>query len=372
MTSEISDRLRALITESGLDALVCLSPENFAYAAGFVVPSHPLMRWRHAALVLTADGRTSIVCVDMEETTVRAARPDAHVAVWPEFTGDAMATLAETLRGLGLADARIGIELRYLAVSDHQRLVAGLPGAELVAGDDLLVRARQQKTPEELALLGRLSRISDGAIKAACAAVSAGDTEMDIAAALTRSVYDQGAQQFKLMIVATGERSQLPNVGPSDRKLQPGDICRIEIFSVINGYHAGVCRTAAVGDPSPEALRIYANLVECKQLVLDAVKPGAIARDVYQVFRDKFDQLGLPPISFVGHSIGVNLHEPPYLGPYADQPLAEGMVLGMEPLVYRTGQGFGMQIKDMIAVAGSGARLLSDVTDTSTMLPISA
>lgn len=362
MPREVVTRLRDRAAEAGLDAIVCLSPENVAYAAGFVIPSQSLMRWRHAAFVITADGREAIVCVDMEETTVRAARPDADVRVWGEFTGNAMDTLADLLRSLGVTT--VGIELGYLSVTDHAALSAALPGKVFRPADDLLAKARQIKTPDELALLRRLSRISDQAILHSFEAVRAGDTEMDIAAALTRSVYEQGAQQFKLMIVATGERSQLPNVGPTERVLKSGDVCRVEIFSVIDGYQAGVCRTAVVGDPPPEATRVYRNLVECKYLVRDAIKPGASAHGVYDTFLAKFTDLGMPPIGFVGHSIGVNLHERPYLGPHGTEDLAAGMVLGMEPLVYNSGHGFGMQIKDMVAVTGDGCELLSDVTDT--------
>lgn len=372
MRREVTDRLRDRCVESGLDAVVCLSPENVAYAAGFVIPSQPLMRWRHAAVVVTADGQEAIVCVDMEETTVRAARPDAKLGVWAEFGGSAMQVLAQVLNELGAARARIGVELGYLPVSDHAELVGYLPGANFVPADALLACAREHKTATELDLLDRLSKISDRAILDSFASVKAGNTEMDIAGALTRSVYEQGAQQFKLMIVATGERSQLPNVGPTVRTLVPGDVCRVEIFSIIDGYHAGVCRTAVVGEPSAEAERIYKNLVECRHLVLDAMRPGAVACDVYQVFRTKFDQLGMPPISFVGHGIGVNLHETPYLGPGDHQVLRPGMVFGMEPLVYRSGYGFGMQIKDMVAIGESGAEVLSDVTDTDALCSIEA
>ncbi|HEY8453057.1 MAG: Xaa-Pro peptidase family protein [Micromonosporaceae bacterium] len=372
MSHPVVTKLASSLAGEGLEALVCVSPENVAYAAGFVIPSQTLMRWRHAAVVVTADGRTALMCVDMEESTVRAQRPDAEVRVWAEFTGDPMATLAALLTDLGVHRGRVGIELGYLSAADHARLTAQLPGAQLVAADDLLARARQLKTPEELALLARLSRISDRAIRTALESVRAGDSEMDIAAALTRSVYEQGAHSFKLMIVATGERSQLPNVGPSQRVLAPGDVCRVEIFSVIDGYHAGVCRTAVVGEPPPEAERIYRHLVECKHLVHEAVGPGVPASRVYEVYRKKFDELGMPPIAFVGHGIGVNLHERPYLGPHDDQPLAAGMVLGVEPLVYRTGHGFGMQIKDMVAVTDQGCQLLSDVSDTDQLYVIPA
>ena len=139
---------------------------------------------------------------------------------------------------------------------------------------------------------------------------------------------------------------------------------------MIDGYQAGVCRTAYVGTPPPVALEIYRNLAECKRLVVDTIKPGVPTREVYRVFREKFDELGLPPISFVGHSIGVDLHESPYLGADDDTVLAEGMVLGIEPLVYRSGHGFGMQIKDMVAVTADGCRVLSDVTDTDRMIAV--
>ena len=145
-----------------------------------------------------------------------------------------------------------------------------------------------------------------------------------------------------------------------------------QIFSIIDGYHAGVCRTAVVGEPSSDAERVYRNLVDCKHLVLDALRPGVAARDIYGLFRAKFDELGMPPISFVGHGIGVSLHESPYLGPYSDRRIEAGMVFGVEPLVYRSGYGFGMQIKDMVAIEPAGARLLSDVSDTDVLCRIEA
>lgn len=370
MREDIIARQRAAMDEAGLDALVALSPENFAYTTGFVVPSQPLMRWRHAIAVVPRDGETGLVAVDMEETTVRGKADGADIRVWGEFSDDPMQALAGLLKDRGLGEAAIGIEMDYLPAGDYARLCDALPKARFKAAEALLARLRQVKTPDELALLTRLSRISDKAIGDAYAAVRAGMTEMDIAAALTRGVYEQGAEQFKLLIVATGERSQLPNVGPTERVLQPGDVCRVEIFSMIGGYHAGVCRTAVVGQAPPHAERIWANLTECKYLLLDLVKPGASSREIYEKYLAKLSELDLPPIAFVGHGIGLHLHEDPYLGPYGDVPLEAGMVLGVEPLVYRTGHGFGMQNKDMMAVTETGCALLSDVTDTDRLIVV--
>jgi Xaa-Pro dipeptidase len=200
---------------------------------------------------------------------------------------------------------------------------------------------------------------------------------MDIAGHLTRNVYALGAEHFKLMIIATGERSVLPNVGPSERRLKPRDVCRVEIFSVIDGYQAGVCRTAVVHEAPPKAEEIWQHLVDCKYRIMEMVKPGASCRAIYDAFIAKLTEMDLPPISFVGHGIGLHLHEDPYLGktpvlgrPGSDALIEEGMVLGFEPLCYETGHGFGMQNKDMLLVTANGCELLSDYANTDKLLVI--
>lgn len=375
MRSEIVAKQTKAMSEHGLDAIICSSPENFAYTAGFVVPSQPLIRHRHAMTIVTADGRTEVFGVDMEASTIRRKLPDLPTRIWAEFSDDPMRVLADQLHTLGLGKARIGIEMDYLPAGDFARLAAAMPGARFEHAEPILARLRQIKTAGEIDLLRRLSRIADQAITDTLAMVDEGDSEMDIAGHLTRNVYSLGAEHFKLLIVATGERSTLPNVGPSERILKRGDVCRVEIFSVINGYQAGVCRTAVVGEAPPMADEIWSHLVECKYEIMEKVKPGASCRAIYDAFIAKLARLDLPPISFVGHGIGLHLHEDPYLGltpvlgqPGSDAPLEENMVLGFEPLCYDTGYGFGMQNKDMLLVTANGSELLSDYADTDRLI----
>ncbi len=377
MRQDIIARQVKAMAEHGLDAIVCCSPENFAYTAGFVVPSQPLIRHRHAMSIVTADGRCALFGVDMEASTIARHEPATPTRIWGEFSDDAMAVLADFLTELGLGKARIGIEMDYLPAGDFARLVTALPQARLEPCERILARLRQIKTGEEIELLRRLSRIADRAITDALASVKLGDSEMDIAGAMTRRVYELGAEHFKLMIVATGERSQLPNVGPSERQLERGDVCRVEIFAEIGGYQAGVCRTAVVQAAPPHAERIWQHLVDCKYQILEMVRPGASCLAIYNAFIAKLAEMNLPPISFVGHGIGLHLHEDPYLGktpilgaPGQDARLEAGMVLGFEPLCYRTGYGFGMQNKDMLLVTESGSELLSDYADTDRLLVV--
>jgi Xaa-Pro dipeptidase len=377
MRSEIIRGQVEAMKLKGLDAMIACSPENFAYVTGFVVPSQPLIRHRHAMAIVPAGSAPALFGVDMEASTIARKAPGVPTTIWGEFTDDPMLVLADQLTGLGLAKARIGIEMDYLPAGDMARLAKALPGATFEPCEQLFARLRQIKAPKEIALLRRLSRIADRAVTDTIAATRIGDSEMDIAGRLTRSVYELGAEHFKLMIIATGERSQLPNVGPSERRLERGDVCRIEIFSVIGGYQAGVCRTAVVQEAPPMAEEIWQLLVDAKYGIMEMVKPGASSLAIYEAFIAKLAEKNLPPISFVGHGIGLHLHEDPYLGktpilgrPGLDAPVEENMVLGFEPLCYRTGYGFGMQNKDMLLVTADGSELLSDYADTDRLLVI--
>ncbi len=369
MDQEIIARLKQRIGVAGLDALVAMSPENVTYVSGFVVPSQSLMRWRHALCVVTADGRLSMVAIDMEATTVRAHAGIDDLRIYREFTDDPMEKLAEALNDLHLADGKIGIEMDYLPAKDFATLQRALPSVCWTAADAIFDHARQIKTTGELGLLRSLSKLTDQAIGDTLMHAKVGMSEMDLAGHLLTSLFAGGAESYKLMIIASGERSQFPNVGPSQRKLQNRDLIRMEIFGQKNGYLAGVCRTAVVGQATAEQEKIWANLIECKYLVMNMIKPGAQCKEIYGRFLKKFGELGFEPISFVAHGIGLHLHEEPYMGRYGDETVQTGMVGAFEPLVYIPGR-FGMQNKDMFCVTDSGCELLSDYTPADALLRV--
>jgi Xaa-Pro aminopeptidase len=369
MDQEIIARQKKAMTEQGLDALIAVSPENVTYTTGTVVPSQSLMRWRHALSILTSDGRLSFVVIDMEETTVKDHGGIEDVRVYREFIDDPMDKLCELLADLKLERAKLGMEMEYLPGKDLMTLQRRLPRASFVGADGIFQYLRQVKTSGEIDVLRRLSKITDQAIGDALKRARAGMTEMELAGLLASGIFAAGAEHFKLMIIASGERSQYPNVGPTQRVLKQGDIIRMEIFGVEKGYHAGVCRTAVVGRPTPEQEKIWDHLIRCKYLVMDLIEPGARCQEIYHRFLEKFGELGFQPISFVGHGIGLFLHEEPYLGRYGEKTLEEGMALAIEPLVFIPGR-FGLQNKDMIAVTGSGCELLSDYTPTDKLIRV--
>jgi ectoine hydrolase len=369
MNQDIVQKCVRAMEAEDLDGLIAMSPENFGYVAGFIVPSQPVLRWRHAAVVMTRDGSTALYTVDMEAATVRALEPQAQVRVWEEFAEDAMPVLAGLLRDMGLESSRVGIESDYLPVRDMELLRTLLPEAQWHPAHPIFNRLRLIKTPRELELMRRLARITDRSIKEAIESVRPGDTEMDLAAAATTNLFRHGADNFKWLILGSGERSQYPNVGPTTRKLERGDIVRLEVFGILDGYHTGICRTAVVQEGAAEALEIWSNIVLCRDLIFESIRDGASGAEVYGRVRDRFQSLGWDPMSFVGHGIGLFVHEEPYIGSYGDARIEAGMVLGTEPVLLIPGS-YGFQVKDIVAVNDGGCDLLSDVTDTDELLVI--
>src|SRR5918996_3201124 len=367
MDQEIITRLVRRIRDEKLAAILAVSPENVTYVSGFVVPSQSLMRWRHAICIVTADERISMVAIDMEATTVSAHAGIDDLRIYREFMDDPMDELGEALKDLKLDRAKIGMEMEFLPAKVFARLKKIVPPVKGVPADAIFHKARQVKTANELTLLRSISKLTDKAIGDALQSARIGMTEMDLAGILLSRLFAGGAENYKLMIIASGERSQFPNVGPTERKLQEGDVIRMEIFGQKSGYLAGICRTAVVGKPTSEQEQIWSNLIDCKYRVMDMIKPGARCKQIYQTFLKKFSELGFEPISFVGHGIGLHLHEEPYMGRYGDEILEAGMVGAFEPLVYIPGR-MGLQNKDMFCVTGAGCELLSDYTPSDKLL----
>lgn len=362
VNDDVINRQIDRIQREGLAGLLAMSPENFAYLAGFAVPSQEPLRWRHAAVAVAADGTIAVMCVDMEETTVRAKLPDADIYVWQEFRYNAIDVLTTMLKDLGMAEGRLGVETDYLPAKDFQALDEALPQVTLVPCEQILARSRMIKTPREVELIRDLSRRTDAALAHAFASVGRGSTELDLAGAAVTALFANGIDRERGMVTASGDRSHFPNVRATDRKLTEGDVVRLEIFGVQQGYHSGICRSGVVGQVPADPARVWETLADCRRIVLDTLRPGVTASDVYRAYLDRFATLGYDPISFVGHGIGVHLHEEPYLGLGDDTVIEAGMVLGIEPLLYLPGH-FGLQIKDTVHVTPDGAEVLSDVMD---------
>ncbi|HHY94393.1 MAG TPA: aminopeptidase P family protein [Firmicutes bacterium] len=347
----------AALRERQIDVMVAMSPENATYTAGMAVPSQSLIRSRLVMCVVCASGHSLHLVADMEESFTRSYTGLQEVRAYNEFTEHPADALADALRELGVGDGTVALEMDYVPVDFFERLRFRVPRARFVDAGPLLAELRAIKTPEEIGYLRKLGAMVEKAHYQAASQVKPGMTEMDLALAIYECLFREGVDGVARLVVGAGERSTHANPDPTSRKLAPGDVVRVDVYAVLHNYLSDVARTAVVGEPNGELKEIWRKLVDARRFALDMVRPGARADDIYRAYYEHFTDMGLRPLQFLGHGLGLTLHEEPYVSKYGHAVLQEGMVLCIEP--YTTLPDCGFQVEDELVVTSSGFELIT-------------
>lgn len=344
-------------------AFVSVAPANQTYLAGF----RALLYSRPIVLVATLDETTLIVPALEQRHATEAAAVD-RVAVYYEHAdapGGAshLPLLDELLAPLG--DAPVAVEAAVCPLALAERLRRG--GRELVAFDGELERMRAIKDDGELERIRRSAAVVADGVAAALAVCSVGVTEIDVDDAGSRAVaaavaaLPEAAILEELMMTPSGpDRSTLPHVFSTTRRLQPGDGLIHTRQVGIDGYRAELERTVLLDPPSAEQRRVLAAMERAQQAALATVAAGVSCASVDRAARAVFDEAGLGAhvVHRSGHGIGLLPHEPPYLRFDAEEPLEAGMAITVEPGVYVPGLG-GFRHSDTVVVTEDGCELLT-------------
>ncbi|MDR7519137.1 MAG: Xaa-Pro peptidase family protein [Armatimonadota bacterium] len=367
----VLQRLRAGLRKAGLDAAVAMSQDNAAYTLGVGVPSHRLIRERRVAVLVPCEQAPAVVAVTVEESFLQANTSGVEIRPYDEHTETAMQVLARLLAERGLATGRIGLEMDFIAAADYAELIRLLPGAAFADAATLFKRSRWVKTPRELERVRRGGRIADEAVREAFTAASAGMTERDLAVAMTEEFLRRGGDDIRMVVVGAGERSSHPNAPPTDRPLARGDIVRVDFLGTVGGYCTDCARTAVVGEPTSEQRRIYGAIASVHREVLSRIGPGCRTRDLYDLYDARAREHRLQPLRFLGHGLGLGLHEGPFIDHQTDVVMEPGMVFAIEP-VHFVPHEVGFHLEDVVVVTPAGCEVVTDATQTATLWPIRA
>lgn len=366
IADEILRKLGRAMEEEGLDALVATSPENVAWTSGAAPPSQKTVRSRLAAAIVPLDGESELVAISLEGPVVRTQSRLARLRLYEEFVEDPVLVVADSLRGRGLAEGALGVEETHLSHADYARLAEALPEARLVRADGLFEELRMLKTPAEIEAIRDIGGAAERIATEVCERFGAGSTEREIANFVAERYAEAGGDGLTMLVVGSGPRSAAVNAPPTGRALERGDVLRLDIIGTKGRYHSDVARTAVVGAPTAEQQRVYDLLLGVHRRCLGALRPGALTSDVYRIYREAMDEAGLPPYHFVGHGLGITLHEEPFVNQLQAIPLEEGMVLCIEPLTLLEGR-FGMQIEDEVLITADGYEAFSKAGDLMRM-----
>lgn len=367
---------RDILHTEGLAALLVGVGPDLRYLTGYV--AMPLERL--TMLVVPADGPFTIVVPRLELDPARRSPAVVTGAVatatWEE-TDDPFAIVARlALDGVGSAGAagRGGAAIgARLAVSDRLwashllRLQATLPGASFAAASGVMRQLRIVKDADEAALLRIAARAADRVVAQIAAGRLVGRAEADVSREVRERLLAEGHELAEFAIVASGPNSASPHHEASDRVIGAGDPIVLDIGGALDGYGSDVTRTLWVtgGDaghgPDAEFRHLYDVVRRAHSEASHGVWPGAIAEGIDALARGVIAEAGYGPnfIHRLGHGIGLEGHEDPYLVAGNREPLRVGMAFSIEPGIYLEGR-YGARLEDIVLCATDGPDFLNE------------
>lgn len=351
-------RAQAEMERQGVDWLIISPSSDLVYMMGY--PAHTSERL--TALATPRRGGEPFVVVPRLEAPRLEARDDLHDIIdrriWNE-TENPIRLLAD---GLGSPEGLT------IAVSDQMwsgfllKLMDACPGARFVNADTVLKELRLIKAADEIGFMREAGRLTDEVWDEFAATVSiAGKTEIEVGRILGEMMGQKGLGSPAFMIVASGPGSASPHYLTSTKVIQEGDAVVFDFGGNIEGYKSDITRTVHVGEPSEEFRKVYAIVDEARKAAFAAVRPGATCESIDAAARKVITDAGYGEyfIHRVGHGLGLDVHEAPYLVGGDTTPLRPGMVFSDEPGIYIPGK-FGIRIEDSVLCTEDGGEFLNN------------
>ena len=355
------DKATRLMREARIGAVMLTGGTSLEYFTN--------IRWglseRMLALVLPTTGTPFIVCPKFEEERameqVRTGPLDkgTEVHTWEEDESPA-ALVATGLRARGLATGTLGIEetVRYVFSND---VATALPTLRLTSATPVTAGCRGVKSDAELALMRHANRVTLKAYEAAWKSLTDGMTQTQFAGLVSMAHQRLGYQGAAG--VQVGEYSALPHGSVTPQVIREGTILLIDGGCRVEGYHSDISRTFVLGKATDRMKKVFEIEHQAQTAALKAARPGVECQAVDAAARKVIVDAGFGPgykhfTHRVGHGIGMDGHEWPYLVKGNTKTLEPGMTFSDEPGIYIPGE-FGIRLEDDMFITADGAELFT-------------
>lgn len=360
MVADLRERLgRAARAASaaGVDALLVSPSTDLRYLCGY----HAKPLERLTCLVVPASGDPFLVAPFLEEPAA-AASPVGDL-------GLEILTWQETDDPYALVASRLG-RVRQVALDDHMwaekvfGFAQAMPGTTQRAAAELLQELRIIKTATEVDALAQAGRAIDAVHAQMGQWLKPGRTEAEVARDIADAIVNAGHARMDFVIVAAGPNGASPHHDASQRVINPGEPVVVDIGGTTEAGYASDCtRMYCIGEPPADFVEYYSALQTAQATATAAVRPGATCESIDAAAREVLHDAGFGQwfVHRVGHGIGLDTHEHPYMVSGNSRELVEGMAFSIEPGVYLPGR-HGARIEDIVVCGAEGAIVLNNET----------
>jgi Xaa-Pro dipeptidase len=394
------ERATRLMAAEGVDAIIASTLDNNFYMSGFWVDGQelfPLDSESYTVSPASAPDAGIVVCsigsadltlggyptlagvvtfgtffrdiiegipLDRDEELVKAIT-DVH-----ETGRSSVDALVEALKKLGVESGTIAVDERGPNRALLEQLGEKLPNATFVPASGLFRNIRAVKMPDEIEKITAALRVTEAGLRAAFAAFTVGVTEREIQNVFNRTVVAEGAHPG-FTLVRFGKGLALGQIPAGDVKLEEGDFAFFDVGVNLNGYKSDIGRLVSFGEPPAIIRELYTASKAGQQAAIDMMKPGVIAKDIFNTAVQAVIDAGIPTYKrqHVGHGIGVEYYDLPVLTPSSETPLEAGMVFEVETPYYRLGVG-GAFIEDTVVITETGAEIITTLDRDLLVLPV--
>jgi Xaa-Pro dipeptidase len=361
---ERQERARKLMSENALDAIVLMAGTSLQYFSG--------IRWwggeRTFALVLPAKAGAFYVCPAFEEGRAReqiANSPDgahADVRVWQEDESPYQ-RIAQGLKERGIATGKLGIEetIRFVFADG---IAKAAPQAMIASATPVTAGCRMIKSAHEIALMRLAAQVTLAAYEAAYLAVKDGMTQPQVEE-LVRLAHERLGFEGEAE-VQVGEFSAFPHGSVTPQVVHEGTIVLMDGECTVEGYKSDITRTYVLGKATDKMNKVFDIVLRAQSAALAAARPGAECGSIDAAARKVITDGGYGPdykyfTHRLGHGMGMDGHEWPYLVRGNTTKLQANMTTSNEPGIYIRGE-FGVRIEDDMHITDSGAELFTPQT----------
>jgi len=360
------DKARRLMTENRIDGLMLTGGTSMVYFTG--------MQWglseRMTAVIIPVKGNAFIVTPKFEEErTLEQARTGplgagTQVMTWEEDESPS-ALVAQGLRAAGIASGALGVEETVRFVFSNMVGTAA-PAIRITSGTPVTAGCRMVKDQHELALMRLASQVTLKAYEAAWTSLTDGMSQDQFADLVAKA---HGKLGFAGSAgVQVGQYSALPHGSVQPQIIRDGTILLIDGGCKVEGYSSDLSRTFVLGKATDRMKSVFELEHQAQSAALAAAKPGVECQAVDAAARKVIEDGGFGPgykyfTHRVGHGMGMDGHEWPYLVKGNTLKLEPGMTFSDEPGIYIPGE-FGCRLEDDMVITASGAELLTPQSES--------